>query len=109
MRNRPRLPPMMLPALRRCIRASIPPVSVVNTLVLRPLPYAGEARVHVFWMDYSWTYEEYDFLKERLGDFDDLAVFSTDGATYALSARTGEGVSVLPFVVSSPTLFSVLG
>src|SRR5262245_12745244 len=98
MRNRPGFTAIMLAALGLGIGASVALVSVVNTLVLRPLPYAGEARVHVFWKDYSWTYEEYDLLKERLGHFDDLAVFSTDGATYAPSARTGEGVSVLPFV-----------
>src|SRR5215510_8757179 len=109
MRNRPGFTAMMLAALGLGIGASVALVSVVNTLVLRPLPYAGEARVHVFWMDYSWTYEEYDFLKERLGHFDDLAVFSTDGATYASSARSAEGASVLSVVVSSPTLFSVLG
>ena len=98
----------MLVALGLGIGASVSLVSVVDSLMLRRLPYGNASRVHVFWMDDNWSGEEYDFVRERLGAFDQMAVFSTDAAPYAPSPGA-TGATVLPFVVSSPTLFDVLG
>src|SRR5437588_667469 len=58
------------------IGATIALLSVVNALLLRPLPYANEERVRVFWMDYNWRGEEYDFVRERPGVFQNVAAFS---------------------------------
>src|SRR4051812_45625397 len=69
----------------------------------------NESRTHVFWADYTWNVEEYDFLRSRLVAFDDLAVFSTDGASYSVAKSSDQAASVLSYVVSSATLFDVLG
>jgi putative ABC transport system permease protein len=109
MRQRPGFTATVLTALGLGIGASVALVSVVASLLLRSLPYADEARVRVFWQDYSWTDEEYDFLRARLGAFDELAAFSTAGATYSPNPGSPQPASVLPVVVSTPTLFAVLG
>ncbi|MFI5230212.1 MAG: ADOP family duplicated permease, partial [Gemmatimonadales bacterium] len=109
MRRSPGFALMVLTALGLGIGATVALVTVVDSLLLRPLPYSREAGVRVFWQEYSWTGEEYDFLRERIHLFDKLAVFSTDAVTYAANAHSGDVASVLPVVVSSPTLFDVLG
>ena len=108
MRRRPGFSATVLVALGLGIGASAALVSVVDSLVLRRLPYAEASRVYAFWMDNGWTAEEYDFLRERLGVFGQLAAFSTNDAPYATSPGAS-GSTALPFVVSSPTLFDVLG
>jgi putative ABC transport system permease protein len=108
LRRRPGFSAIVLLTLGLGIGASVGLVSVVDSLIVRRLPYGNANRVHAFWMDYDWTGEEYDFLRPRLGVFDDLAAFSTDAAPYAPSAAAS-GTTVLPFVVGSPSLFSVLG
>lgn len=108
LRRRPGFSAIVLVALGLGIGASVSLVSVVDSLMLRSLPYGNASRVYAFWMDDKWTDEEYDFLRARLGVFDQFAVFSTDAAPYVPSAGT-TGATVLPFVVSSPTLFDVLG
>lgn len=107
MRRRPGFTAILVLALGLGIGASVTLVTVVNSLVLRPLSGMDESRARVFWQDYSWTDEEYDFLRPRVRVFDELAVFSTQGATYAASATAP--ASVLQVVVSSPTLFAALG
>jgi len=109
MRRRPGFTATMLTALGLGIGATVALVTVVNGLLLRPLPYGDEARVRVFWQDYSWTDEEYDFLRERLGAFEQLAAFSTQGATYASNRANPGAAAVLSVVVSSPSLFTTLG
>ena len=108
LRRSPGFSAIVLLALGLGIGASVALVSVVDSLVVRRLPYDNASRVHALWMDYDWTAEEYDFLRERLGVFDRLAAFSTNDAPY-LPAAGASGATVLPFVVSSPSLFDVLG
>src|SRR5262249_43769294 len=108
MRRRPGFSAIVLLALGLGIGASVSLVSVVDSLVLHRLPYADASRVYAFWMDNSWTGEEYDFLRPRLGVFDQLAAFSTNDAPYAPSPGAS-GSTELPFAVSSPTLFDILG
>ena len=109
MRRNPGFTGIVLGALGLGIGASVALLSVVNSLVLRPLPYLNESRAHVFWADYSWNFQEYDFLRERLSVFDAMAVFSTDGASYSIGHNPGQAASVLSYVVSTPSLFEVLG
>ena len=93
------------------IGATVALLNVVNDLLLRPLPYAQEDRVRVFWMDYDWRGEEYDFVRERGGIFQNVAAFSTNGAPYHPSTRAegGGNAELLPFVVATAQLFDVLG
>ena len=91
------------------IGATVALLSVVNDLLLRPLPYAHEDRVRVFWMDYDWRGEEYDFVRERPGVFQSIAAFSTNGSPYHPSTRAEGNAALLPFVVATSQLFDVLG
>ena len=91
------------------IGATIALLSVVNALLVRPLPYPHEERVRVFWMDYDWRGEEYDFVRERAGVFESVAAFSTNGGPYHPSTRAVGNAELLPFVVTTSALFDVLG
>ncbi len=91
------------------IGATVAMYSVVNDLLVRHLPYSGETRIRVFWDDYDWRGEEYDFVRDRLHAFESVAEFSTNGAPYHPATNATGVATVLPYVVSSPTLFDVLG
>ncbi len=108
LRRRPGFTAIVLVALGLGIGASVAMVSIVDGLIIRSLPYANASRVYAFWMDGSWTGEEYDFLRARLGIFDQMAVYSTDAAPYAPKVGA-TGATVLPFVLGASTLFDVLG
>ena len=91
------------------IGATVALLSVVNALLLQRLPYTDEDRVRVFWMDYDWRGEEYDFVRERPGVFESVAAFSTNGGPYHASTHATGNAELLPFVVTTSTLFDVLG
>lgn len=44
--------------------------SVVNGLMIRPLPVHDEGRLFTFWSDYNWRGVEFDFVKERVQAFE---------------------------------------
>jgi len=90
------------------IGATVALLSVVNALFLRPLAFPHEDRVRVFWMDYNWRGVEYDFVRERRGVFDDVAAFSTNGGPYHASVGAAGNAELLPFVVTTSSLFDVL-
>jgi predicted permease len=79
--------------------------SVVDGLLLRPMPVRAEGELSVFWMDYNWRGVEYDFVRERTRAFPELAAFSNDGYTL----RGNERSSLIVAGVSSANLFDVLG
>ena len=107
--RRPSFSIILVVTLGLGIGATVALYSVVNDLLVRPLPYASEDRVRVFWDDYDWRGEEYDFVRERLHAFESVAEFSTNGAPYHPTTSGSGTATVLPYVVSSPTLFDVLG
>jgi putative ABC transport system permease protein len=107
--RRPGFSTVLVITLALGIGATVALYSVVSDLLVRPLPYAAEDRVHVFWSDYNWRGEEYDFARERLRAFESVAEFSTHGAPYHPTTSAAGSATVLPYVVSSPTLFDVLG
>jgi putative ABC transport system permease protein len=79
--------------------------SVVEGLLLRPLPVHDESRLTVFWMDYNWRGVEFDFVKERARAWESLAAYSND----AVTLHTDAGSSLLMSTVASSELFDVLG
>ena len=91
------------------IGATVALASVVDALLLRPLPYAHEERVRVFWLDYDWRGEEYDFVRARPGVFANVAAFSTNGAPYHASTRATGSAQLLGFTEVTSSLFDVLG
>jgi putative ABC transport system permease protein len=107
--RRPSFSIVLVVTLGLGIGATVALYTVVNDLLVRPLPYAAEHRIRVFWDDYDWRGEEYDFARERLHAFESVAEFSTNGAPYHATTTATGSATVLPYVVSSPTLFDVLG
>ncbi len=79
--------------------------SVVDGLVLRPMPVRDEARLRVFWNDFDWRGAEFDFAKERVRSFESLAAYSMD----AVTMRTDAGSSLVLSCIGSAELFDVLG
>jgi len=78
--------------------------SVVDGLLLRPLPFDAEEELRVFWSAYDWRGAEFDFVKERIEIFDGLTAYSSDGYTL----RTEAGSSLQLATVASAELFDVL-
>ncbi len=79
--------------------------SVVDGLLLRPLPFEDEAQLVTFWSDYDWRGSEFDFVRERAGVFTDVASYSDDaGVLYSES-----GSRLMMYSVVSAELFDVLG
>jgi len=109
MRRRAGYTAIILLTLGLGIGATVALFSVVSDLLLKPLPYPEADRIHVFWSDYDWRGEEYDFVRQRPGVFQHLAAFSTNGAPYRPNTNGADGARLLPFVVATSTLFDVLG
>jgi predicted permease len=107
--RRPGFSSILVITLGLGIGATVALYSVVNDLLVRPLPYTAENRIQIFWSDYNWRGEEYDFVRERTHAFELLAEYSTNDAPYHPSVSGAGSASDLPFVVSSPSLFDVLG
>lgn len=79
--------------------------SVVNGLMIRPLPVEDEEALYTFWSDYNWRGAEFDFVKERVRVFENIAAYSDDATTL----RTDGGSRLLLYSVGSAELFDVLG
>ena len=91
------------------IGATVALASVAHAVILRALPYANESRIHVFWSPVDWGGNEYEFVRERKGIFADLAAFSTNDDPYVVDPQSTTGAQHLRYVVTTPTLFDVLG
>lgn len=79
--------------------------SVVNGLMLHPLPFPEEGRVVTFWSDYNWRGSEFDLVKDVPESFESVAAYSNLGYTL----RTEAGSKVVLGVVASAELWDVLG
>jgi predicted permease len=79
--------------------------SVIDSLMLRPLPIADEDEVVVFWSDYNWRGEEFDHVVPYATAFSSLAAFSNQGYTL----HTESGSSLVVATLSTVALFDVLG
>ncbi len=78
--------------------------SVVNGLMIRPLPIPDEDRVVTFWSDYNWRGAEFDLVKDVPEHFESVAAFSNN----AYTLRTDAGSSLVLATVASVELFDVL-
>jgi putative ABC transport system permease protein len=100
-------------ALALGIGANTAIFSVVNAILLRPLPYKNPDRIAMIWMnnpklgvDQDWhSYPNYTDYKEQNQVFEDMAAFND--RSYNLTG-TGEPVRVMG-TVATASLFSVMG
>ncbi len=79
--------------------------SVVRGLLLRPLPVQNEDRLVSFWSPYDWRGSEYDYLRERIRGFEDIAAYSDDATTF----RSDSESRLMLYSPTSANLFDVLG
>ncbi|MEZ5291608.1 MAG: ADOP family duplicated permease [Vicinamibacterales bacterium] len=105
LRRRPGFTAIGVGTLALGLAASVALSSVAVGLLVRPMPVTDEARLQVFWSDYNWRGEEFDFVKERQQAFSGLAAFSNEGYTL----RVGDQSAMVLATVSSAELFDVLG
>jgi predicted permease len=78
--------------------------SVVNGLMIRPLPVPDEDRVVAFWSEYNWRGEEFDLVKGVPEGFESVAAYSNQ----AYTLRAEAGFSLVRATVASGELFDVL-
>ncbi len=105
LRRRPAFSFLAVATLALGIGGAVALLSVVNTLLVRPLPFQDEDRLVTFWADYNWRGVEFDLAKEVAGAYESLAAFSTDD----WSMRVGDRTTVLLSAVTSAEIFDVLG
>lgn len=79
--------------------------SVVDGLLLQPLPVNDEERLVTFWSDYDWRGSEFDLVRSRVELFESVATYSDEAATL----HTVSGSRLILYSVVSAELFDVLG
>lgn len=78
--------------------------SLVNGVLLKPLPYDGSERIIGFWSQGSWSQAEVDFLREEAKSYESVGAFVEGEAVY----RAGDEPRVVTIAEVSPDLFDVL-
>lgn len=79
--------------------------SVVNGLMLQPLPFEDEEELLTFWSAQNWRGTEYDYLEDRFRVFEQVAAYGQNSRTL----RTGDGSTLVTLVQGTAALFEVLG
>ena len=87
------------------IGGTIAMLSALDGLLLRPLPYEDAQQLQVFWDEYSWSAEEFDFARGQLDSWQGVAAFTTDAQVW----RVGERTSMVRTALVSGDALSVLG
>lgn len=113
LRKKPSFTVIVVLALAIGIGANTAIFSVVNAILLRPLPYKNADRISMIWMDnpklgvsQDWhSYPNYIDYKEQNQSYEDMAAFND--RSFNLTG-TGDPVRVVG-VWTSASLFSVLG
>ncbi|MEM7356953.1 MAG: ABC transporter permease, partial [Acidobacteriota bacterium] len=79
--------------------------SAVHGLLLRPMPYADEERLVVFWSDGDWMEVEYDHALAKARAYDEIAAFTWTSTPL----RSGEVTTLLEEGLVTGNLFEALG
>lgn len=79
--------------------------SVVQGILLRPLPFVDEQELVSFWDPGDWFGVEFDFVRETAHGFEGMTAFAEEITTL----RRDRGTSMLHVVAASGDLFNVLG
>ena len=80
--------------------------AIARPILLDPLPYAAEEGLAAFWLPYSWSEQEFLFLRGKFPGFSSVTAYRADNVL--LDRGDGE-TRLLPTLASSAELFSVLG
>jgi predicted permease len=79
---------------------------IARPLIFDPLPYANADEVGTFWMDRSWTEQEFVTLRGKIPGFRLVASYRSGDVTM----KTGDGPTrLVPGIGTSAELFDVLG
>jgi putative ABC transport system permease protein len=105
LRRRPGFSLIAILTLGLGIGATAAIFTVVNGMLLRPLPYANEDRLQEFWMQYSWRGNEYDHIREGSLAFDQIVAYSA----LAESMRLGDETQMLSYIPATANLFDAVG
>lgn len=105
LRRRPGFSVIAVLTLGLGIGATAALFSVVNGMLLRPLPYTNEARLREFWMQFSWRGAEYDHIREGSLAFEQIVAFT--GLAEAM--RLGDETQMLSYIPATANLFDALG
>ena len=79
--------------------------SVVNAIMLRPLPYPEPDRLVSLWPEKRWSLDMLNDVNERVSSYDAVAAYR-NGSFMLLGEQLPEAV---PVAIVSPTYFDVLG
>jgi putative ABC transport system permease protein len=105
LRRRPGFSVIAILTLGLGIGATAALFTVVNGMLLRPLPFANEERLQMFWMEYSWRGVEYDHIREGSTAFDEIVAYTS----LAEAMRLGDETKILPYIPATANLFDALG
>ena len=78
--------------------------SVVNAVLLRPLPYPEPERIVALWPEKRWSAAMLNDVRERVGSHEAVAAYRTE--TYMLLGQ--DAPEAIPVAVVSPSYFTVL-
>src|SRR5262245_17618195 len=79
---------------------------VAQGVLLRPLPYAHERELGVFWLKTDWTHEEYLYIRGRTPGFRQVALYRQRDSVLRVA---GESARLVAGVSASSELLDVLG
>lgn len=105
LRRRPGFSVIAILTLGLGIGATAALFTVVNGMLLRPMPFANEERLQHFWMQYSWRGEEYDHIREGSLAFEHIVAYGNLGEPM----RLGDETTILPYIAATANLFDGLG
>jgi predicted permease len=80
--------------------------SVARTLLLDPLPIADEERLAVFWLNGSWTEQEFLHFRPNFPGFKQVTAYRPGDVTLEMP---GQPMKLLPGIAVSAEFFDVLG
>jgi len=105
LRRRPGFTVLAVLTLGLGIGATSALFTVVNGMLIRPLPFGAEDQLQVFWSDYNWRGAEYDHVRSGSLAFEEIAAYSA----LAEPLRAGDETKILTFVPATANLFETLG
>lgn len=106
LRKRPTYTALTVLTLSLGVAGTAAVYSIAQRLLMEPLPYRGEEELAVFWMDGSWTEQEFLSLRPEMEGFRGVALYRPADVTLTSADAPAR---LVPGVSASAELFGVLG